>query len=64
MNVPAKETLYKTAFSPMYNVYVSIKSAHQDDTGEWIFKCSSNYDIKNILNDVLFRKNELSNFCL
>lgn len=59
-----KESLYKTAFSPMFEVYVRISRAYKDSAGEWIFMCSSEYDPNAILEDHLFRKYELRNFCL
>jgi len=63
MTTPTKETLYKTAYSPLYEVYVSIDNAFQDEDGNWIFQCSCNYG-NEPLSMFLFRKNELTNFCL
>lgn len=59
-----KETLYKTAFSPLFGVYVGIQHAYQDSRGEWIFVCKSDYNPEVVLKDHLFRKHELTNFCL
>ena len=66
MNDTNKEQLYKTAYSPLYKVYVSIESAHQDSAGEWVYKCSSNYseDEDCRFHECLFRANELESFCL
>lgn len=62
--VPAKETLYKTAWSPLFGVCVAIESAWTDSNGDWIFQCSSNYDGRVKLNNILFRKHELTDYCL
>jgi len=64
-----KQKLYKTAFSPMYDAFVSIDHAHQDDLGEWIYTCSTDYEhptkgYRLTLSNVLFRTCELERFCL
>jgi len=64
-----KQTLYKTAYSPMYDCFVSINHAHQDDLGQWIYTCSSDYkDPKKpyrlTLTNVLFRECELARITL
>lgn len=59
-----KETLYTTAYSPLFGVFVKIDHAHQDDAGEWIFTCSSDYHPRVKLRNHLFRKNELVVFTL
>ena len=56
-----KETLYKTAYSPLFECYVAIVSAHQDSDGEWIFCCENVFEG---IRQHLFRKSELINFCL
>jgi hypothetical protein len=61
---PPKETYYKTAFSPLFDVYVSIDHAHQDDSGEWIYTCSSFYKEGVNLQNHLFRECELERLCL
>ena len=54
---------YKTAYSPLFNVYVKINYVRQDERGEPILHCSSNYsDI--VLDNHLFREHELKDFCL
>ncbi len=65
-DIMPKEKLYKTAYSHLYEVYVSIDSAHQDSDGAWIYKCSSNYsdDADRRFEGCLFRTNELDSFCL
>jgi hypothetical protein len=59
-----KEAMYKTAFSPMFGVYVEITRTYQDDIGEWIFVCNSRPGAGEILTDHLFRKHELTGFRL
>jgi hypothetical protein len=59
-----KQKLYKTAFSPMYNVFVGIDHAHQDVDGRWIYTCESSYNPDVILKDHLFREEELERLCL
>ena len=56
-----KETLYKTAYSPLFDCYVAIIKARKDDKGEWIFHCKNTDEG---LIDQMFRKSELINFCL
>ena len=53
--------LYKTAFSPMFNEYVSITHAYIDDDGRWLFYAclASEPD-----HEIIFRKEELENFVL
>lgn len=57
-------TKYKTAFSPLFGVYVVIDKIRQDSNGEYILHCSSNYNPNCILTNHLFRVDELNNFCL
>jgi hypothetical protein len=64
MEAQPKQKLYKTAYSPMYGVYVGIDRAHQDDDGVWIYTCHSTYVTTASFNDMLFRETELSQFCL
>ena len=57
--IPKKETLYKTAFSPLYGSFIEIVHAHEDDRGEWI------YTGKLLTGrTVLFRSVELTRLCL
>jgi hypothetical protein len=58
-NIPKKETLYKTAFSPMHQMYLGIKSSWIDTDGQWIFKGKLENGEEHF-----FRKNELENFVL
>ena len=60
MNIE-KETLYKTAYSPLFECYVQIIKVRKDCRGEWLFHCEN---IEEGLMNHLFRKSELSNFCL
>ncbi len=62
--IPPKQTRYKTAFSPLYNVFVKIVYSHQDDEDQWIYTCSSSYNSDAILDRVLFRECELERLCL
>lgn len=57
----AKQKLYKTAWSPLFECYVSIVHAHQDSDGRWIFTCNNK---EHGLNNHLFRESELDNFVL
>jgi hypothetical protein len=59
----AKQKVYKTAYSPLFGVYVSIDHAHQDDSGAWIFTCNSNYSDTKLVNH-LFREYELTQITL
>jgi hypothetical protein len=67
MKVPPKQTMYKIAYSPLFNCYVVITHAYQDmnykvpDTGNWVFVC---YNHQVGLKDHLFREHELIEFCL
>lgn len=56
-----REKLYRMAWSPLFNCYVGIDHAWQDDRGEWIFRCSNEGEG---LKDHLFRAHELTKFCL
>ena len=61
-----KQTLYKTAYSPLYECFVGIDHAHQDVNDQWIFTChlvDSPPDAP-IGDCVLFREYELERFCL
>jgi len=64
MNTTHKQTMYKTAYAPMFEVYVALNSAWQDSNGEWIFSCSSSYNEDAMLDNHLFREHELTNYCL
>lgn len=59
-----KQKLYKTAFSPQFDVFVGITHAHQDVDGRWIYTCESSYNPDVILKDHLFREEELERLCL
>ena len=63
MRTPAKELLFKTAFSPMHQVRVKIDHAHQDSLGVWIFTCRFDYEGKHY-DGYLFRPCELTDFVL
>lgn len=52
--------LYKTAYSPTYNQMVGIINLRYDDLGEPLLSCN----IPNIHKQVIFRVNELTNYCL
>jgi hypothetical protein len=56
----SKYELYKTAYSELYESYVSIKKVRKDANGVFIFDCTvaGEEGIK------LFRKEELTAFCL
>lgn len=56
-----KQTLYKTAYSPFYEMYVKIDSAYTDDRGEWIYIVTMNNDEETAC---WFRSEELINFTL
>ena len=60
----AKEYLYETAYSPLFECFVSIDHVHQDDMGGFIFTCSSHYKDGVDLDNHLFREHELTNFVL
>ena len=64
MEIQPKQKLYKTAFTPLFDVFVSISHAHQDVDGRWIYTCQSRYDSDAILTDHLFREEELERLCL
>lgn len=57
-----KQKLYKTAFSPAYNLFVAINEAEQVD-GYWVYTCSSWYG-EETLDHVKFREDALERFCL
>lgn len=63
-HIKDKRFLYKTAYSPMFGVFVAIKHVRQDDAGGFIFTCESSYNHAAILRDHLFRENELTRFVL
>jgi hypothetical protein len=58
-----KQKLYKTAFSPAYQVFVSIDEAHQGHDGKWIYTCSSSYGEEK-LDRVMFQEAALERLCL
>lgn len=62
MKSQPKQQLYKTAFSPAYNVFVSIDEAEFID-GHWVYTCSSSYTDEK-LDRVKFREDALERFCL
>lgn len=62
METPPKQTLYKTAFSPAYNLFVSIDEAEYID-GHWVYTCSSSYS-EETLDRVKFREDALERLCL
>jgi hypothetical protein len=64
IEIQPKQKSYVTAFSPLFNVFVSITHAHQDVDGRWIYTCQSSYNPDAILTDHLFREEELERLCL
>lgn len=56
-----KQTLYKTAYSPLFECYVSITRVYDDEDGQVIFVGESQAAG---LKDHLFREHELEKFCL
>ena len=62
-NERPKQTFYKTAYSPLFNVFVEITAAWTDQDNKWIFQCNSNYT-KTRLNNCMFREHELNKYCL
>ena len=58
----AKLPLYKTAWSPVHDRYVGIRSLHQDENGDHIISAH----VQGTPDDqiVLFRTTELTQFCL
>ena len=63
MITPPKETLFETAFAPLFNCYVKITKAHQDSAGEWIFTGNFDHEGDHCIGH-LFRACELKNFVL
>lgn len=59
--ITRKQSLYKTAFSPLFNCYITIVRSHQDSDGRWFYAGTNK---KEGLEDQLFRENELEKFCL
>ena len=57
-----KLSLYKTAFSPLYNQYVGIIGVHLNDIGELIITAYLASTSKE--NCILFHPEELTNFVL
>jgi len=55
-----KLELYKTAYSPLYETYVSIKSVYFDCNGNAVITARP-IDLNH---DVLFREHELDRYCL
>lgn len=56
-----KVYMYKTAFSPLYDTYVGIKSVYKDDGDDFILSCTVvGYGDRQFL----FRDNELENYVL
>jgi len=60
-NTTKKQSLYTTAFSPLFNCYVTIERSYQDSSERWIFVGSNK---KEELNEHLFREDELTKFCI
>ena len=56
--------LYKTAYSPLFKVFVKINRVYPDERGKLIFECSSTYQAGCHLYNQLFREEELTRFCL
>jgi hypothetical protein len=55
--------LYKTAFSPLYEVFVAITHVHTDADGKFIFTCDFSHKGA-MVKGILFREHELERFCL
>ena len=64
MEIQPKQKSYVTAFSPLFDVFVSITHAHQDVDGRWIYTCQSSYTPDAILTAHLFRAEALERLCL
>ena len=56
-----KETLYTSAWSPLFSCFVKIERAHEDARGEMIYVCSN---AEHGLNNHLFREYELTRFTI
>lgn len=63
MNAQQKETLYRTAYSPLFECFVAIDYAHQDEHGRWIYTCHFKHEGVEISKH-LFSENELKRFVL
>jgi len=59
-----KQTLYKTAFSTELQVYMSIRSATQNEDGTWTYTGSSHYKEGAKFKDRVFHESELEMLCL
>lgn len=60
-----KQRLYRSAFSPKYDIFVSISDSYKD-RGKWFFVCSSGYhkNPNKRFTDTVFREDELKDFVL
>ena len=56
-----KLPLYKTAYSPVWGTYVGIKKVREDENGRPILDCTIAGRPEEI---VMFRVDELTNYCL
>jgi len=62
---PRKQTLYRTAYSPMFRCHVALTHAHQDSHGEWIYTATFTDPSDNrTFEGYLFRTEELERFVL
>jgi hypothetical protein len=59
-----KVYLYKTAYTHLYETYVSIKKVKKVDNKMYVFYCSMWDKEKKEMIDMIFSEYELSNFCL
>lgn len=55
-----KMKLYKTAYSPLYETYVGIKSVYYDSNDEAVITAS----VAGLDGNFLFREYELERYCL
>lgn len=54
--------LYKTAYSPLFETYVGIKSVREDDNGGYIIEAHVHGQPQDVIH--LFRVQELTNYVL
>lgn len=59
----AKLPLYKTAYSPQFNAYVSLRKIKFDQSGEPLIYAVFEYDDPDDM-VIVFRHHELTKYCL
>lgn len=59
-----KLELYKTAYSPLFDSYVGIKKVRYDDSNNAILDCEMYDSETNTKIPMIFRENELTQYCL